>query len=170
MSDTIRSAAAATSPKFVMERTYRASVDELWELWTTKEGFESWFAPEGSRVEVHSLELRPGGELLYTSSATTLDQIDFLKTLGLPAAHEERLRFTKLEAPRHLTCLLLLDFIPGVDAYEVEINVDLEGDADRTTMVMTSGVMHSERFTELAELGWESQLRNMARALSEKQR
>ena len=48
MSDTIRSAAAATSPKFVMERTYRASVDELWELWTTKEGFESWWPPEGA--------------------------------------------------------------------------------------------------------------------------
>src|SRR5438477_1488991 len=32
MSDTIRSAAAAvTSSKFVIERTYRASVDELWE-------------------------------------------------------------------------------------------------------------------------------------------
>ena len=42
MSDTIRSRAAATSPKLVIERTYRASVDELWELWTTKEGFESW--------------------------------------------------------------------------------------------------------------------------------
>ena len=31
MSDTIRSAAAATSAKFVIERTYRASVDELWD-------------------------------------------------------------------------------------------------------------------------------------------
>ena len=56
MSNTIRSAAAATSPKFVLERTYRGSVDELWELWTTKEGFESWWPPEGSRAEVHAIE------------------------------------------------------------------------------------------------------------------
>jgi uncharacterized protein YndB with AHSA1/START domain len=43
MSDTTKSpTAAGTSPKFVFDRTYRASVDELWELWTTKEGFESW--------------------------------------------------------------------------------------------------------------------------------
>lgn len=47
MTDTTRSAAAATSPELVFERTYRASVDELWELWTTKEGFESWWPPRG---------------------------------------------------------------------------------------------------------------------------
>ena len=56
MSDMIKSAAAATSQKFVIERTYRASVDELWELWTTKEGFESWWPPEGFRAEVHAIE------------------------------------------------------------------------------------------------------------------
>ena len=39
MSDTTKSpTAAGTSPKFVFDRTYRASVDELWELWTTKGG------------------------------------------------------------------------------------------------------------------------------------
>ena len=47
MGDTIRSATVVTSSKFVIERTYRASVDELWDLWTTKEGFESWWPPEG---------------------------------------------------------------------------------------------------------------------------
>ncbi len=159
-----------TRRKLTFERNFDASIEEVWKMWTTKEGFESWWAPEGSQVEVHRLELRPGGELLYTSSAIAPDQVDFLKKEGLPLAHEERLRFTKLEAPRQLTCRLLLDFIPGVDAYEVEIGVDLEGDADRTRMVITCGVMHSERWTELAMLGWESQLRNLARVLSEKQR
>ena len=36
----------------VLERTYEATAQELWELWTTKEGFESWWGPEGFRVEV----------------------------------------------------------------------------------------------------------------------
>lgn len=26
----------------VVERTFKADVQELWALWTTKEGFESW--------------------------------------------------------------------------------------------------------------------------------
>ena len=57
MTDKIESTAAnLTRPKTVIERTYRARVEELWELWTTKEGFESWWCPEGSRVEAHAIE------------------------------------------------------------------------------------------------------------------
>jgi len=40
---------AADDPKVVVERTYRAKVGELWNLWTTKEGFESWWGPKGCR-------------------------------------------------------------------------------------------------------------------------
>ncbi len=48
MTDKIESTAAnSTMPKTVIERTYRARVEELWDLWTTKEGFESW-CPEGT--------------------------------------------------------------------------------------------------------------------------
>ena len=36
-------------PKVVIERTYRAEVNELWDLWTTKDGFESWWGPQGFR-------------------------------------------------------------------------------------------------------------------------
>jgi uncharacterized protein YndB with AHSA1/START domain len=52
--------AGVTRPKVVFERTYRARIEELWELWTTKKGFESWWGPEGFRVEVHTLEARVG--------------------------------------------------------------------------------------------------------------
>jgi uncharacterized protein YndB with AHSA1/START domain len=31
--------------KLIVERTYRARPEELWALWTTKEGFESWWGP-----------------------------------------------------------------------------------------------------------------------------
>ena len=50
MTDTIDTTSAkSTGPKTVIERLYRARVEELWELWTTKEGFESWWGPEGFR-------------------------------------------------------------------------------------------------------------------------
>ena len=29
------------------ERVYDGPVEDLWALWTTKEGFAEWFAPEG---------------------------------------------------------------------------------------------------------------------------
>ena len=66
MNDTPQTAQSrAPQAAVVIERTYRASVEALWSLWTTKAGFESWWGPEGFRVEVHALEARPGGVLEY---------------------------------------------------------------------------------------------------------
>ena len=38
-------ATAAPQAVIVIERTYRAQVEELWALWTTMAGFESWWGP-----------------------------------------------------------------------------------------------------------------------------
>jgi len=35
-----------------LERTYQAPIEDVWELWTTKEGIESWWGPGGFRVTV----------------------------------------------------------------------------------------------------------------------
>src|SRR5262249_61689151 len=114
MSDTIRSAVAATSPKFVIERTYRASVEELWELWTAKEGFESWWPPEGSRAVVHAIEARPNGKLHYEMIAETPEMMAVMKELGLPASHVERARFSEFRPPERLVLAIMMDFLPGV--------------------------------------------------------
>ena len=58
-------AAQKAAQKIVLERTLRAPIEDLWGLWTTKDGFESWWGPEGFRVEVHKLEARVGGALRY---------------------------------------------------------------------------------------------------------
>jgi uncharacterized protein YndB with AHSA1/START domain len=51
--------AHATQASIKFERRYeRAAVEDLWDLWTTKKGFESWWGPKGFRVEVRKLELR----------------------------------------------------------------------------------------------------------------
>jgi hypothetical protein len=36
----------------------RCTTPELWKLWTTKDGFESWWGPEGFRADVHTIEAR----------------------------------------------------------------------------------------------------------------
>lgn len=36
--------------KIVIERKYAASIEDVWELWTTKEGIESWWGPDGFSV------------------------------------------------------------------------------------------------------------------------
>ena len=66
--------------RITMERTFAASVADVWELWTTKDGIESWWGPDGFRVEVRSIDLRVGGELRYAMIAAEADKLAALKT------------------------------------------------------------------------------------------
>jgi uncharacterized protein YndB with AHSA1/START domain len=52
-----------------LERTYATSAATIWELWTTAEGIESWWAPDGYVTEVRALDVRPGGALVYAMTA-----------------------------------------------------------------------------------------------------
>ena len=49
-------------PKLTLERTFDATPEEVWGLWTTREGIDAWWGPDGFKVEVESLDLRPGGD------------------------------------------------------------------------------------------------------------
>ena len=51
-------ASKSARAQFTIERTYEATLEEAWALWTTKEGIESWWGPEGFDVTVLSLDLR----------------------------------------------------------------------------------------------------------------
>ena len=66
-------AKTAARAQFSMQRTYAASIEEAWALWTTQSGIESWWGPEGFNVTVKSLDLRPGGQLVYLMTAVAPD-------------------------------------------------------------------------------------------------
>lgn len=170
MSDTIRSAAAATRPQFVMERTYRASVEELWELWTTKEGFESWWPPEGSRAEVHTIEARPNGKLHYAMIAETPEMMAVMQELGLPASHVERARFSEFRPLERLVLAIMMDFLPGVAPYEGTLTVDFFPSGEWVRMVVTLSPMHDEEFTRMASEGLASQFRNLDKLFQSRNR
>ena len=161
MSDTIRIGTAATSPKLVMERTYRASVEELWEMWTTKEGFESWWPPEGSRTKVLTIEACPNGRLHYEMIAETPEMVAVMKELGLPASHVERARFSEFRPLERLVLAIMMDFLPGVAPYEGTLTVDFFPSGEWVRMVVTLSPMHDEEFTKMASEGLASQFRNL---------
>ena len=107
-----------------LERTYRATLEELWELWTTKEGFESWWPPEGFRTEVHSIEACPNGKLHFEMIAEMPEMVAVMKGLGLPASHVERARFSEFRPYERLAFSIMMDFLPGVAPYESTLTVD----------------------------------------------
>lgn len=147
--------------QFSIERTYDSTVEEAWALWTTKTGIESWWGPEGFDVTVASLDLRPGGELIYVMTAVASDQVAFMKQAGMPVSTECKVTYTEVSPPSRLAYKTLADFVPGVTPYEVATVVDLRTVSDRVKVTITVDARHDDVWTERARAGNESQLRKL---------
>jgi uncharacterized protein YndB with AHSA1/START domain len=167
MSDTSMSAATeAPLAVLVIERTYRAPVEDLWDLWTTKAGFESWWGPEGFRVEVHALEARTGGALEYDMIADAPDAIAAMKRIGQPLSHGTRGRFAEFKPPERLTLVHVIDFIVGVEPYDSTIEVAFHASGDHARMVVTLHPGRDPHWTKMAVEGFRSQLTKLDKRFS----
>jgi len=158
--------AKSKRPPITFERTYDAPVEDLWDLWTTKDGFESWWGPEGFRVEVHALDLRVGGALLYDMIAVDPQQIAWMEKAGMPVSHETRGTFTEVEPPRRLKITHVIDFIPGMESYENTLSVDLVPTDAGARMTVTIEAHPDDEWTRRSAEGMESQLRKLPAALA----
>lgn len=157
MSDQIQSA-------LVIERTYEAAAEELWALWTTKEGFESWWGPQEFRADVLKIEPRLGGALHYDMVADTPRMVEVMKGMGQPASTPCRGWFSQFEPTVRLALTQLIDFLPGVAPYDSVIEVDfLPQPQGRTRMVVTLSAMHDAQTTGMQRQGFTSQLTKLDR-------
>jgi len=126
-----------------------------------KTGIESWWGPEGFDVTVTSLDLRPGGELVYLMTATAPEQVAFMKQAGMPLTNECKVTYTEVSPPNRLAYKILADFVPGVAPYEVASVVELKATADGVKLTITFDAMHDDVWTERARAGHESQMRKL---------
>jgi uncharacterized protein YndB with AHSA1/START domain len=145
-----------------LERTYPADAATIWRLWTTPEGIESWWAPDGFEVDVTTLELRVGGTLVYAMTATAPEQVEFMRGAGMPLTTESRKTFTEIAEPTRLAYSSLADFIPDVEPYEFLTVVDLEPTDAGVRVVMTVDEMHDDVWTERLLAGRRNELENLA--------
>lgn len=148
-----------------IERTYKATPEEVWELWTTKDGIESWWGPGGFTVAVAELDLRPGGKLVYTMTATGAEQIEFMKRAGMPIANKTSCRYTEVVPSRRLAYMNLVDFVPSVSPYETGTLLELFATPDGVRQVLTLDAMHDEVWTQRAVMGWEGELGKLEKLL-----
>ena len=165
MNNESRPAAAA---KIVIERTYRADIEDVWDLWTTKEGFESWWGPQGFRADVQELDARVGGALRYAMVADTPEMITAMQRMGEPTSTAVRSRFTELKPRERLVLTNVIDFLPNVAPYENDIAVDFFTVGDQVRMVVTLHAMHHEEFTKMQRAGFTSQLTKLDTRFSQK--
>ncbi len=152
---------------FTIERTFKTTPGRMWALWTTKEGVESWWAPEGSTVKVLALDLRPGGAFDYEHTATTPEQVAGMKELGMPLTLRVRNVYKEIIKPRRLVLTTSMDFIPGMDPYEVTSEVDFVKVKEGTKVIFTFSNVHSEEWAEMSRQGQMSEFDRLGRLLGE---
>ncbi len=151
--------------RVVIERWFDGSLDDVWALWTTKDGLESWWGPDGFRVEVRALDLRPGGELRYAMIADSPEMVAFMKREKMPAVQELSIRYVDVVVNERLRYMNRADFIPGVAAYDVETLVELHEAKSGVRLVLDFEAMHDDMWTNRAAAGWENELGRMDKAL-----
>jgi uncharacterized protein YndB with AHSA1/START domain len=149
----------------VLERTYPTTAERVWELWTTPEGIERWWAPDGFEARVQTLELEPGGELRHSLTATAPEQVEFMNGAGLPLTTYAVKRFTEVEPGRRLAYVSLVDFVPGVEPYEQLTTVEITPARDGVHVRMTMEPMHDDQWTQRLVAGRANELDNLGRLL-----
>lgn len=148
----------AARAQFSIERSFAATVEEAWMLWTTKAGIESWWGPVGFDVTVTSIDLRPGGELIYVMTATRDQEIAFMKNAGMPLSTECKVTYLEVSPPTRLVYKTIADFVPNVEPYDVTTVVRLQATADGVKVTIIFDAMHDDVWTQRARAGHESQL------------
>ena len=160
--------AEANPRRLELVREYAAPVEDLWGLWTTREGIESWWGPDGFTVEVEELDLHVGGEMRYTMAATAPEQVEFMRKAGLPLSTEVRLTYTAVRPYELLGYETFADFIPGVEPYAVGTTVQFQRIPLGGRMTLRFDRMHDEAWTQRARLGRESELAKLGRLLQKR--
>ncbi len=152
---------------FTIERTFRTTPERMWALWTTKKGVESWWAPEGTAVKVHALDLKPGGTFVFEHTATTREQVAGMKELGMPLKLLVRNVYTEVIEPRRLGIKTTMDFVPGVAPYDVTSEVDFVKVEEGVKVVFTYSKVHSKEWGEMSRQGQMSEFDRLGRLLGE---
>ncbi len=130
--------------------------------------------PPAERVHLHEPgplerlqmlgDLRPGGQLVHTMTATAPEQIEFMNNAGMPLSTESRKTFTEVSPPTRLTYLSVIDFVPDQEPYEHLTAVEITPSGERTEVVMTVNPMHDETWTQRILAGRNNELDNLQAA------
>jgi len=133
----------ATKTRIVIQRSYVAALEDVWDLWTTKSGIESWWGPEGFRVEVRKLDLADLDSVRAFAAETT-EPIDVLiNNAGVMAVPLSRTAqgFETQFGVNHLGHFALTNLLLGKITDRV---------------VTVSSAMHMFGYISLNDLNWKS--------------
>ena len=148
----------------VIERTFDASVDLIWQMWTQPEHLKQWYGPKGFSVSIVEMDVRVGGKHLFCMERQMPDGSMKFWTVGeyTEVVPNKRLAYTDSMADEHGNVASPSAYGGNDDEYPLTtlVTVLLEDLHGRTKMVMThAGVPADEGG---ASVGWEQAFVKMA--------
>ena len=127
-----------TEDAVVIERTFEAPIDLIWQMWTQPEHFKQWYGPRGFTVPVAEMDMRVGGKRLICMASPDGSMKMWTTGEFTEIASSERLVYT--ESPADENGNVVLPSAMGMpDGYPAttEVTVLLEDLGGWTKMVMT---------------------------------
>ena len=130
----------ATPDAVVLERSFDAPVDLVWQMWTDPEHFAAWYGPQGATIPVATTDARVGGtRLVCLEMQTPTGALQrWFTGEHLEVVERERLVYTESMADADGNVLSAEEAgMPEGHPTTTEVRVELEDLGGRTKMVMT---------------------------------
>jgi uncharacterized protein YndB with AHSA1/START domain len=147
-----------------LEYTWKAPLEQVWGLWTTKAGIEAWYGPSGFRTDVQTLEIKAGGQWLYTMTAVGEQQVAWMTSKGRPLSMAQEGTFLEVVHHERLVFELTAPTGPGTTT-TMRHTVTFEPIEGAIRMVFHIEA-EAEQMLKGAVSGWKSSMGRMAAKLS----
>jgi uncharacterized protein YndB with AHSA1/START domain len=142
---------AASNEAVVIERTFDAPAELIWQLWTQPEHFKNWYGPQGFTVPVAEMDVRVGGKHLVCMSTPDGSRTFWTTGEYTEVVPNQRLVYTESMADEQGNVVSpgTSDAIPSATV----VTVVLENVGGRTKMVMTHAGVPADQ--DGAAGGWQ---------------
>jgi uncharacterized protein YndB with AHSA1/START domain len=124
----------------VIERSFDAPVDLIWQMWTDPEHFKAWYGPDGATIPIAKMDVRVGGTRLVCMEMQSPGGAMQMWFTGeyREVVENERLVYTESMSDENGHVLSASDMgMPEGHPTTTEVRVELEDIGGRTKMVMT---------------------------------
>lgn len=122
----------------VIERTFAAPADRIWQMWTEAEQFQKWYGPKGFSVPVAQMDLRVGGKRLICMASPDGSMKMWFTGEFVEIVPTTRLVYTESMADEQGNVIspAAMGMSPGYPE-TTEVTVELVDIGGHTKMVMT---------------------------------
>ena len=153
-----------SSDAVIIEHTFNAPVELIWQMWTDAKHFASWYGPEGFTVPVADMDVQVGGKRLVCMASPDGSMKMWTTGQYIEIVPHERLVYTESMADADGNVLSPSTMgMPEGYPETTTVTVQLEDLGGRTRMVMTQAGIPADSG---ASGGWQQAFAKLEKHLS----